>query len=71
MQFRRGATFEGSRGFQPTVSDATRSSRRGATIDGGWSRSIVAPRQMRMFDIADRGLKPTATIVSSLRDGPK
>ena len=35
---RRGATFDGSRGFQPTEGDDTGMIRRGATMEGGGHR---------------------------------
>ena len=69
----RGATIDGSRGFQPTVMVTTNLFRRGATVDGVAARG-VAPGFMRrsatrfIVGAAIRGLKPTATIRQSLRD---
>ncbi len=79
MRLCRGATSDGSRGFQPTDSDDEQMIRRGATIErvcstkrNGW------PIAERWFNrrsattlvcrFANRGLKPTATFVRSLRD---
>ncbi len=70
---RRGATFDGRRGFQPTEDDDTGMIRRGATMEGGGHRrernwSPIARRGFhrrsatRWFGVmADRGWKPTAT----------
>jgi hypothetical protein len=73
----RSATIDGSRGFQPTVT-VTNLFRRCATID--WVAAYGVPpgfmrRDATRFpDLANRGLKPfrglkpTATIIRSLRD---
>jgi len=68
---RRVAAHDGSHGFQPTKKRAPCFTRRGATGDaGGW----VTMRFMRrsathhVWQTANRGLKPTATIKESLRD---
>ena len=70
---RRGATADGSRGFQPTGMVATFSLRRGATVEAGGSshvRGVVMRRAATrsVFRVVIRGLKPTATIMGSLRD---
>ena len=64
----RGATSDGSRGFQPTDGGALFLPRRGATRDGrgvvGFKRRS-ATRNVLVDD--DRGLKPTATTTGCLR----
>ena len=67
----RGATPDGSRGFQPTVSGCGRIVRRGATDEWGVDGDIVFRRRSATRDawgVRLRGLKPTATIMGSLRD---
>ena len=67
----RGATTEGSRGFQPTENRAPCSVRRGATVDLGESRATHFKRRSATHGVwrtANRGLKPTATVMGSLRD---
>ena len=69
----RGATIDGSRGFQPTGINASFSFRRGATVDPVVPRDVV-PGFMRrsatqfIGGAVVRGLKPTATIMRSRRD---
>ena len=67
----RGATSEGSRGFQPTGKRAPCSIRRGATGEWGGGAAMRFKRRSATQDdweTANRGLKPTATIMGSLRD---
>ena len=69
----RSATIDGSRGFQPTVTVERYLFRRGATVDGVASRGVARGFMRRsatlvIFGTAIRGLKPTATIIRSLRD---
>ena len=70
---RRGATADGSRGFQPTGNNVPELFRRGATVDPVAPR-VVASGFMRrsatrfIVDPVIRGLKPTATVMRSLRD---
>ena len=69
----RGAMTDGSRGFQPTVMIGTSSFRRGATVDPVASRGgapgFKRRAAMRFVVVAgSRGLKPTATVMKSLRD---
>ena len=59
---RRGATFDGSRGFQPTDGDDTGMIRRGATIECGGAECGGAAARMKL--VADRAER----IPSSLRD---
>jgi hypothetical protein len=87
--FRRVATIEGSRGFQPTDLASTPLFRRVATVEGSGvfqftpafdGHELNTTNDIRRDEIkrryathsigADdfRGLKPTATITSSLRD---
>jgi len=67
----RGATIEGSRGFQPTDERAPCSVRRGATVEasgrafGDFKRRSAT---QHVWQTGNRGLKPTATITRSLRD---
>ena len=68
---RRGATSDGSRGFQPTGNRAPVFIRRGATGDlGGWATRRFNRRSATrdVLGFANRGLKPTATVTGSLRD---
>ena len=65
---RRGATVDGSRGFQPTVTVSTRLFRRGATVDAVGARGVAQGFNRRsatsvFFGTKIRGLKPTATIM--------
>ena len=67
----RGTTSDGSRGFQPTESRVRLVSRRGAT--GEWGAWVTVGFKRRdatryVWRTANRGLKPTATIMGSLRD---
>jgi len=67
----RGATFDGSRGFQPTERGTGRWKSRGATTDLLPALAQVVNRRSATLDPgADhfRGLKPTATIMRSLCD---
>src|SRR6266446_3942819 len=67
----RGATSDGSRGFQPTVKACQGGIRRGATDDWGVVGVTYFKRRSATrdaFGFADRGLKPTATVIRSLRD---
>ena len=67
----RGATLESSRGFQPTDNRVRLVIRRGATVDAGGSTTGGFKRRSathRVWGVANRGLKPTATITGSLRD---
>ncbi len=69
----RSATTDGSRGFQPTVTVETFSFRRGATVDGVTSCGVAHGFMRRsatrfIVGAAICGLKPTATIMRSLRD---
>jgi len=67
----RGATFDGSRGFEPTESRVRLDFRRGATGElGVWMAMRFKRRSVTrgVGLIANRGLKPTATIMGSLRD---
>jgi len=67
----RGATLECSRGFQPTEKRPVCSVRRGATIDLGGSATMDFNRRSATHGVwrtANGGLKPTATIMRSLRD---
>jgi len=60
---------DGSRGFQPTVFRRTNELCRRATPERSLSDdSRVAPRRPTVCRSAVRGLKPTASIASSLRD---
>jgi hypothetical protein len=70
----RVATIDGSRGFQPTVGVSTQMSvRRVATaeIDANARGRVQSSLrdETEFAGSANRGLKPTATIVTSLRDG--
>ena len=51
----RGATSEGSHGFQPTGRDATQMARRGATIDGSVRRMQLGTnsRTSHQFSLRD------------------
>jgi hypothetical protein len=67
----RGATPDGSRGFQPTVSGCGRFVRRGATGEWGVVDGMIFRRRSATRDawgVRFRGLKPTATTMGSLRD---
>ena len=67
----RGATSDGSRGFQPTVRAYRGVIRRGATVDCGVFGEMCFRRRSATRDglcVRFRGLKPTATIMGSLRD---
>ena len=69
----RGATSDGSRGFQPTVRAYEGVTRRGATIDWGMVDGMYFKRRCATrdaFGLANRGLKPTATVMRSLCDRP-
>jgi len=68
---RRGATVDGSRGFQPTEWGTPQGLRRGATVEGVAIGMLGFMRRSATLGICvykDRGLKPTATILWSLRD---
>jgi len=69
---RRVATTDGSRGFQPTVGRPPQGTRRVATVEhavaadgSGFKRRDATPH---IFGPVIRGLKPTATVMRSLRD---
>ena len=69
----RGATADGSRGFQPTDHGMLDLPRRGATLETGGcpvaANGLMRRSATRDFVGApDRGLKPTATLTKSLRD---
>ncbi len=69
----RGATIEGSRGFQPTVWRIIYGLRRGATPEAGGCHSTTCGFMRRaatraMVETIIRGLKPTATVTRSRRD---
>jgi len=69
----RGAMTDASRGFQPTVMIGTYSFRRGATVDPVASRGVAHGFMRRsatrfIAGTVVRGLKPTATVMRSLRD---
>ena len=67
----RGATIEGSRGFQPTEKRAPCFVRRGATVDLGGGVAMHFMRRSATHGVwrtTYRGLKPTATVMGSLRD---
>ena len=70
---RRRATVDVSRGFQPTGINACYVFRRGATVDAAVSRGVAHGFMRRaatrvIVGVAIRGLKPTATVMRSLRD---
>ena len=69
----RGATIDGSRGFQPTGINDPELSRRGATVEAVALRGVASGFRRRsatrfIFRDMVRGLKPTATISRSRRD---
>ena len=67
----RGATIEGSRGFQPTEKRAPCFVRRGATVDLRGCATMRFKRRSATHGVwrtTNRGLKPTATVMGSLRD---
>ncbi len=67
----RGATSDGSRGFQLTVKAGQGGIRRGATHEWGVVGVTYFKRRSATrdaFGFVDRGLKPTATVMRSLRD---
>lgn len=69
----RGATSDGSRGFQPTAWACHGAIRRGATVDRGMVGKRYFKRRSATrdgFGLANRGLKPTATVMRSLCDRP-
>jgi len=72
QSIRRSATPDGSRGFQPTDQRPPKPFRRGATVEpGGCTDHTVFMRRdatRDVFRFGFRGLKPTATIMMSLRD---
>ena len=69
----RGATSDGSRGFQPTFRACQGVIRRGATRDWDVVGEMYFKRRCATrdaFGLANRGLKPTATVMRSLCDRP-
>jgi len=67
VRFRRGATTESSRGLQPTVEDQAVgvAERR---LNGWQTRPLKRRSATRILASGNRGLKPTATVIQSLRD---